>query len=116
MMVEDNWEIISRKVSIAGRIFDKNNVSQKGVWIKLTAEVPQSLENVTIGNELVPFQRSDQTYSRWDGIYFFLDVPRGKYTLSIQSVGKETDGTLNVSVTSAKKSEWKISQADYMIA
>lgn len=91
------WQIARRQVAIAGRVTD--GVSGKplsGVHVTIVTMPPlfkNKLEVAALqyGNRWATMtERADKTQTRHDGLFYFLDLPDGKYGLSasLSSPGK----------------------------
>ena len=120
-MVGTEWEIIRRRVAIAGRITDPNNTPQVGVLVTLTSpskDFKHRVESAASGFKKrigASYNQNDQKLSKWDGIFYFTDLPDGQYTVSIHPVGQGTDAEQKVSVARDKQNNLAVSQADFTI-
>ncbi len=63
-----------------------------------------------------PQERLDCEVSRADGLYFFLDLPEGKYSLKAIDPKTGTQDGKSVSVSKDKKQNIKMEQADFTLA
>ena len=61
-------------------------------------------------------ERQDCARSRLDGIYFFLDLPEGKYTLKAIDFKSGKQDEKRVSVSWDKKQNIRVAQADFKIS
>jgi hypothetical protein len=104
MKTWSDWEIIRRQVAIGGCVADENNNPVAGVQVtiismpvgfKQSVEAASSIAGAE-WNELE--QRLDRVISGMDGIYFFLDLPEGKYTLAaiVKQSGKKDEKRVSV--------------------
>jgi hypothetical protein len=99
------WEIIRRQVAIAGFIVDQQNQPVGSVRITITAKAgkfKKQVENASLmagGDWETLKKRPDQTLSRLDGLYFFLNLPEGQYTVSAMDprTGKSVESHVTVS-------------------
>ena len=122
MKAWSDWEIVRRQVAIGGRILDKNNLPMAGVYVTLTnipGGVKKSAETASGAagagwNDLE--EGRDRVLSRLDGIYFFLDLPQGKYTLKAIDLRSGNQDEKSVSVSWDKKQNIKMAQADFRIS
>ncbi len=115
------WEIFRRKVAISGCILDRQNKPVAGIQVTITAKAgkfKKQIENASrmAGDDReISKKRPDQTLSRLDGLYFFLDVPDGQYTLSAVDPrsGKTIESHVTVSKEKEKKESGSIAQAHF---
>ncbi len=68
-MGTENWMVINRKVSIAGRVLD--SISKNPLQGGLITIESRSFKNITV--------------SGGDGAYYFLDVPKGNYKMTART-------------------------------
>ncbi len=122
MKAWSDWEIIRRQVAIGGRVVDENNNPAAGVQVTITSMpkgFKQSVEAAfdTAGAEWDNLEeRQDRMRSRLDGIYFFLELPEGKYTLKAIDLQSGEQDEKSVSISRYKKQNIKMTQADFRIS
>ena len=122
MKAWSDWEIIRRQVAIGGRILDKDNQPLAGVHVTITSMPEVFKRSVEACSKAVKAgwdelgQRLDRVASRRDGIYFFLDLPEGKYTLKAIDIksGKQEDK--RVSISWDKKQKIKMAYTDFKLS
>ncbi|MCP4341402.1 MAG: carboxypeptidase regulatory-like domain-containing protein [Desulfobulbaceae bacterium] len=115
-----DWEIIRRQVAIAGHIVDKRNTPVAGVHVNITSSTENASRIKSTASALRAGganldEHIDHTLSRWDGLYYFMDLPDGHYTISIHREGKVTEKDQKVSVARDKKNNLTVSQADFTL-
>ncbi|MDD5320661.1 MAG: carboxypeptidase-like regulatory domain-containing protein [Methylococcales bacterium] len=91
MKTWSSWETIRRQVAICGRVLDEsgervcgvrvNIVSMPEVFLTRVSTVAGAAEKKWDDLE----ERLDRTATRMDGIFYFLDLPAGQYTLSFDT-------------------------------
>lgn len=118
-MPRTEWEIIRRQVAIAGRIVDKSNTPLVGVPVTIistSGDFKRRVENATIafrkGWDNLD-ERIDRTISRWDGLFYFMDLPDGQYTVSVHPGGQDTVEEKKVPVVRDKENNLAVSQVDF---
>jgi hypothetical protein len=86
-----SWEIIRHKVAICGRVVDEHGGMVRGVRANIVSmpEVFRSLVTAAASAAEKKWddldERLDRTVTRMDGIFYFLDLPAGPYTLSFDA-------------------------------
>ena len=117
-----DWQIIRRQVAIGGRVVDGNNNPLAGVEITITS-MPEGFKRrlAAAANGLRDrwvdlAERQGRARSRLDGIYFFLDLPEGSYTLSATDpkTGKQVEKSTSVSWD--EKLNIKMKRADFKLS
>jgi hypothetical protein len=98
-----DWEIIRRRVSVAGRVFGRDGTVAAGVGVSITS-MPEAYRRRLDGalgasatRQGDPPKRLDLVVSGPDGVYYYLDLPQGRYTLT--AVDSRTGGRDEKSVT-----------------
>jgi len=78
-----DWEITRHQVAVAGRVIDESDKPVAGAQVTLTLLPKEgeqkSSREATDQQELNP--RCGQTFTKGDGIFFFLDAPAGEYSV-----------------------------------
>lgn len=122
MKVWSDWEIIRRQVAIGGRVVDNDNKPMAGVHVTITSMpkgFKQSVEAAfdAAGAEWNNLEeRQDRVRSRLDGIYFFLDLPEGKYTLKAIDLQSGKQDAKSVSISWDKKQNIKMAQTNFKLS
>ena len=111
------WEITRRQVAIGGRVLDENKSPVDGALVRITS-MPDELRRK------IPADRTAETGretscgfptrvdSRSDGIFFFLDLPDGQYTVTALDPGSCRHDEKKISVSRDKKQNIKITQVE----
>jgi len=112
-----NWEIVRHQVAVAGRVVDGNDNPVAGAQVTLTMLPEKPRKDGATTNQQQPDARCDQTLTKTDGIFFFLDSLPGKYSLECVnrrsglqdkktvSVSHKEDGTIVKAVADLKLSK-----------
>lgn len=109
-----DWEIIRRQVTIGGRVVGSHNQPLVGVKMTLTS-LPDSFKPQVEGaaramegrwEELE--QRPDRFTTRSAGMYYFLDLPEGKYHLQAYDSKTQKQDDMEVIVAKGKKEYLKV--------
>lgn len=82
------WEIIRHQVAICGVVTNESGERLKGLPVSIvsmpdafSARISGALR--AVDKKEKELARPDQTLTRRDGSYFFLDLPAGRYTLKV---------------------------------
>ena len=106
-----DWEITRHQVAVAGRVVDESDRPVAGAQVTLTLMPkegrPKSSREGTDQQELNP--RYGQTFTKGDGIFFFLDAPAGEY--SVECVNSRSGLHANKTVSVSRKQDGTIKRA-----
>ncbi len=115
------WEIIRRQVAIGGRIVDKAEKPIATAKISITAFPKEFEQKLTVAATAARIcrpetdERPDRIVSRRDGIYFFMDLPDGEYTLKASSSGNGGGEIKKARVARDKDGNVKMARADFKL-
>jgi len=106
-----DWEITRHQVAVAGCVVDESDKPVAGAQVTLTLLPkegrPKSSREGTDQQELNP--RYGQTFTKGDGIFFFLDAPAGEY--SVECVNSRSGLHANKTVSVSRKQDGTIKRA-----
>lgn len=119
MIARTDWETVSHHVSICGRVVNKEGATMPDIQLIVSPELKQSHKQSdtptgrthrqrTTNERNEAGNRGEQTKSRHDGTFFFLDCPDGQYT--VRAVDARSGARAEKSVTvldSARKKRMK---------
>jgi hypothetical protein len=100
-----DWEVVRRQVAIGGRVVDDSEQPVAGAQVTITSmqqalrqKIDSAARAAGAGWQQLE-ERGDRTLTQADGLYFFLDLPAGKYTLQAidRRSGLQAQKTLSVS-------------------
>lgn len=116
------WEIIRRQVAIGGQVVNEHGEPVAGVPVTITS-MPKSFKaRVTVAAEAAgaawqsDVERLDYTVARSDGIFFFLDLPEGRYTVTAADGGSGRKAEKSVAVSIEDEESIKVTHADLKLA
>ena len=99
------WETTRRQVAIAGRVVDEGHRAVARAEVTLTA-VPADGRRRTV----------DPSHTTVDGIYFFLDVPAGTYTVRGVDRRSGAGATKTVAVSWGADGKVRMAVADLQLS
>jgi len=116
------WEIARHQVAIGGRVVDESDKPVAGTEVTITV-MPEEFQRKIAsaagvaerGWELSD-QRLDRSFTKADGIYFFLDLPSGKYTVKGVDKRSGTQAEQTVSVSWDKDGKVQMAVADLKLS
>lgn len=121
-MPETEWEIIRRRVVLAGSITDKNNRPLCGIPVLITSASNKIQQRLTVAAEAstalgMPDKCFGKTRSRKDGFFHFMDLPSGKYTVSVYPGGlkKAEKKKISIDIDDKKVSHVNLSWIEFII-
>lgn len=78
-----DWEIARHQVAVAGRVVDESDKPVAGAEVTLTRLPKEGRQKkARAGTDQQESDgRCDRTFTKADGIYFFLDAPAGEYSV-----------------------------------
>ena len=96
-----DWEITRHQVAVAGRVVDEGDKPVAGAQVTLTPkpnEPKQRKGRAETGQQELD-ARCDRTFTKPDGIFFFLDSPAGEYLVECinSQSGLHANKTVSVS-------------------
>jgi Carboxypeptidase regulatory-like domain len=116
------WEIVRHQVAIGGCVVDARNQPVVGAQVTITA-MPKALRQKVdaassatgLGGQLGR-EHYDQTVTDADGLYYFLDLPAGRYTLKGLDSQSGAQGEKTVSVSWSRDGNVKRARADLKLS
>jgi hypothetical protein len=122
MKAWSEWEIARVQVSIAGRVVDESDRAVAGAEVTITAapEPPRSRggrTRETAGAQGKHADRiQDSVSAAIDGVYYFLDVPAGTYTVRGVDQRSGTEAAKTVSVSSGPDGKVRMAVVDLTLS
>jgi hypothetical protein len=122
MKAWSEWEIARVQVSIAGRVVDESGRAVAGAGVTITAapEPPRSrgvgTRDTAGGQRRHADRRLDSVSAAIDGVYYFLDVPAGTYTVRGVDRRSGTEAAKTVSVSSGADGKVRMAVADLTLS
>ena len=113
-----DWEIVRHHVSICGQVLDVNGNPMADIQLSaLPDATPSQARAGGVRREAGKVRKDDavsqvlgqirKTESRHDGMFFFLDCPDGKYTISARDLRSRMQAQKSISVDTAMKKHMK---------
>jgi hypothetical protein len=96
-----DWEIMRRQVAISGRVVDEDNKPVAGAQVTGWEDLEERL---------------DRTLARLDGLYYFLDLPEGRYTLSAIDPRSGKHDEKSTSFSKDREHNINLAQADFKLS
>ncbi len=122
MKVWTDWEIARHQVAIGGRVVDEGDQSVAGAEVRI-AVMPEAFKRKVTGAAEAAgrgWERSDdrldRCVSKADGIYYFLDLPAGEYTVKGLDRRSGAVAEKAVSVAWSKDGEVAMAVADLKLS
>jgi Prealbumin-like fold domain len=99
------WESARHQVAIAGRVVGEGDRALAGAEVTIV-RMPEAFQR------RVAAGASDQCLTKTDGIYYFLDLPDGRYTVKGRDARAGAEMEKTVSVSRSKDGKVKMAVAD----
>ena len=116
------WETARHQVAIGGRVVDGGDEPVTGAEVTITV-MPEEIQRKSAGaaeGEGGGWEHSDQrldrSFTKADGIYYFVDLPRGKYTVKGVDKRSGTQAEKTVSVSWDKDGKVQMAVADLKLS
>ena len=117
-----DWEVVRRQVAIGGRVVDNHDQPVAGAQVTITA-MPKALRQkmddaasaTGAGGQQVD-KRYDRTFTTADGLYYFLDLPAGRYTLQGMDRRSGAQGAKTASVSWSRDGNVKRARVDLKLS
>ena len=116
------WERARHQVAIGGRVVDEGDEPVVGAEVTVTV-MPEEFQRKLAGAAKVEGggwehsdQRLDRSFTKADGIYYFLDLPHGKYTVNGVDKRSGAQAQKTVSVSWDKDGKVQMAVADFKLS
>ena len=110
-----DWEIARHQVAIGGRVVDEGDLAVAGAEVTITV-MPEEFQRKIAGTAETAGggwkdsdRRLDRSCAKADGIYYFLDLPAGKYT--VKGVDKRSGARAEKTVSVLWDKDGKVAMA-----
>ena len=115
------WETIRRQVAIGGRVVDEHGGPVAGAQVAITS-MPESFKPTVAaaadkGKDCqAGEERPDCVVARTDGVFFFLDLPEGRYKIRAvdERSGRAAEKSARVSIDKAQTI--KLARVDFKLS
>ena len=106
-----DWEITRHQVAVAGCVVDESDRPVAGAQVTLTLMPKDGRQKSSRGgtDQQELDERCGQTFTKADGIFFFLDAPAGEY--SVECVNSRSGLHANKTVSVSRKQDGTIKRA-----
>ena len=122
MKTWSEWETTRAQVSIAGRVLDEGGRAVPEADVTITAGPAPPASGLAAAPETVAAERKhearvvDSGHAAIDGLYYFLDVPAGTYTVRGVDRRSGTEAAKTVAVTSGVDGKVRMTVADLTLS
>jgi hypothetical protein len=117
-----DWESARHQVAIGGRVVDESEKPVAGAEVTITV-MPEEFQRRIAGATGAAGggwehsdQRLDRSLTKADGIYYFLDLPGGKYTVKAVDIRSGARNEKTVSVSWNKDGKVQMAVADLKLS
>jgi hypothetical protein len=116
------WEIARHQVAIGGRVVDDGDQPVAGAEVTITAMPEEFRRKIAGAAETAgrgwkdSDERLDLCRAKADGIYYFLDLPAGKYTVKGEDRRSGAGAEKTVSVSWNKEGKVEMAVADLKLS
>lgn len=113
-----DWEITRHQVAVAGRVLDESDEPVAGAPVTLTLLRKEGRQKQTRAgtNQQELDERFDETCTKADGIFFFLDAPAGEYSVECHNSPSGLHANKAVSVSWGQDGTVKKAAADLKLS
>jgi len=117
-----DWEVVRHQVAIGGCVVDDRDQAVVGAQVTITA-MPRALRqkinaaaSASGAGGRLGSKHYDQTTTDADGLYYFLDLPAGRYTLKGLDSQSGAQGEKTVAVSWNRDGNVKRARADLKLS